>query len=897
VVADVMGVIVTGVGAGSPYHLLALTSLVLTLFLLSPGLTFSLSGQKMTSSTFQRRGPAMTESFLLYRGAFPALDTLTICLRVRVIQPRSVTPLLSYAVNQNPQELLMMMTFKPTRLILTFSGEVRASVSLEEVVLGVMYSVCLLVDLPKISWVLVKDGHIHIGDLTPPPHTPVIRGGGLLYVGQTQTRLGGGFNAIKSLRGSVVDLRLYNHTLSTEAMVNFTSCKPMVTNAKPFIEFTDIHRQFEVSEVDIEEVEVDESFCSGFRPFSLTFRGPVNYWGSVIHCGKIGGSIKVPANELDNKALVDRVLQYEEQSGSVWVGVVWEEGTHAWRHHTSNIPLQYTNFSSKWEVSDPKEKCVSVVAELHDPQGHNGAWLPTSCYTSSSIVCHLQNAPVIRVRGLCKYSLFDLYFYLTYDNGNVTITGQETSEIIKHPPSRTGDFGTWEMRRLDMVGTSATVKARYPGDFPFGLNTWTVKNDVCGQSSPTLILTTCKDMQFTCSDGSCVEMRDRCDLKPDCKDWSDESLCSVLSLPSGYSNMTFPPRTDTSQALIVTLELTILHIRDVDLPGFELTVDMVMKYRWRDSRLKYRNLKDSSKLNRIEEKIWTPNFLLQGAAGTSCEVMTSLSKINVVKSAPPLPDDLEYAYRELMYSGEDNPLVLMKKITVTSLCQFNLFTFPFDQQRCEIAIGLLDVPLSVVTLDAPNSSIKFVGERRLRQYFLTSESMVHHPWKDHSILKITLTLDNLATYFICSTYVPTFTLVTIGYFTLYFPLDDFSDRVMVCLTTLLVVATFFAQTNNNVPQTSYVKLVDVWYVFCILLLFLIIITIIFINWLLIKEQNDKLPEGATEMRTNVKTSADDTIKPPFQSWLSNTTPTTTCRRASRCFRRPRRAAQLNQLGR
>lgn len=48
-------------------------------------------------------------------------------------------------------------------------------------------------------------------------------------------------------------------------------------------------------------------------------------------------------------------------------------------------------------------------------------------------------------------------------------------------------------------------------------------------------------------------------------------------------------------------------------------------------------------------------------------------------------------------------------------------------------------------------------------------------------------------------------------------------RLPVALTTLLVLYTSFNQTSSSLPQTAYVKLIDVWYFFCIILLFVIIV--------------------------------------------------------------------------
>ena len=66
---------------------------------------------------------------------------------------------------------------------------------------------------------------------------------------------------------------------------------------------------------------------------------------------------------------------------------------------------------------------------------------------------------------------------------------------------------------------------------------------------------------FTCDDGTCVEMNQRCDLQVDCPDSSDEKNCDVLQVPSDYRSQIFPIMSDGNALLVrswssYSLELT-----------------------------------------------------------------------------------------------------------------------------------------------------------------------------------------------------------------------------------------------------------------------------------------------------------------------------------------------------
>ena len=50
-----------------------------------------------------------------------------------------------------------------------------------------------------------------------------------------------------------------------------------------------------------------------------------------------------------------------------------------------------------------------------------------------------------------------------------------------------------------------------------------------------LSITGCSEDEFTCNDGSCVDMETRCDRKANCQDISDEKNCKIVSFdPTKY---------------------------------------------------------------------------------------------------------------------------------------------------------------------------------------------------------------------------------------------------------------------------------------------------------------------------------------------------------------------------
>ena len=60
--------------------------------------------------------------------------------------------------------------------------------------------------------------------------------------------------------------------------------------------------------------------------------------------------------------------------------------------------------------------------------------------------------------------------------------------------------------------------------------------------SATFKLSGCLDDEFTCGDGQCINIKNRCDQIINCRDKSDEQGCQLLVLDDGY-NKDIPPFT------------------------------------------------------------------------------------------------------------------------------------------------------------------------------------------------------------------------------------------------------------------------------------------------------------------------------------------------------------------
>lgn len=61
--------------------------------------------------------------------------------------------------------------------------------------------------------------------------------------------------------------------------------------------------------------------------------------------------------------------------------------------------------------------------------------------------------------------------------------------------------------------------------------------------------------------------------------------------------------------------------------------------------------------------------------------------------------------------------------------------------------------------------------------------------RNYSKLTVKIPFKRLMEYHVTNTFLQTLLLIFVGYLSFFFKLDNFSDKIMVTLTTMLVVAT------------------------------------------------------------------------------------------------------------
>ena len=328
----------------------------------------------------------------------------------------------------------------------------------------------------------------------------------------------------------------------------------------------------------------------------------------------------------------------------------------------------------------------------------NESWWGGGCTSSwRGCPCGPGPAPVLHLRGLCPASVLRTkdpslgtrYTPLQLPNNmrNTFFVGGMSTRI---------HFNSTMWTISDSVSNiTAVTNARKDG-YALGKQEWTIIGDSlnCFKGEPYttwLKLTGCLEGEFTCDDGQCVSMEQRCDQLPDCKDQSDERGCQLMVLKEGYNRMVPPVSLSPDRSLLpveVDVSIVLLKIVEIEEEAHAIDFQYEIIMEWEDNRVFYHNLKRDTSLNALPlvdiQGLWVPLIIYSNTdqkkttrLGMAWEWSTS---ITVSKQGNFTRSSLEELHEVEVFKGEENTLTMRQTYTYKFQCEFILGRYPFDTQ-------------------------------------------------------------------------------------------------------------------------------------------------------------------------------------------------------------------------
>ena len=415
-------------------------------------------------------------------------------------------------------------------------------------------------------------------------------------------------------------------------------------------------------------------------------------------CSKLHDKGRIPSITTQQKleSLVSKMK--ENFIGQMW-GAATRSENGSWVDIYSGEGISDAVWGPGFPDDNPRSKCAIVYGKVKN-------W---GCQISGGrggrqCSCHFPMRPYLRLRGLCKNSNFD-QLYLPR-NAFRTIAYYGT---IRTLAMFNGTF--WQMK-TNYFNTTAFSNAPDISNM-LGKYNWTIEGDSLkcekGKShTRELKLTGCMDGQFTCDDGQCIEMEERCNQVPDCRDKSDENYCQLIVFENNY-NKNIPPigRTVDGDPLAanVSISITLMNVVEIEERHHSIHLQFSISLQWRENRVKYQNLKNKTSLNALSDndisKLWLPLVIYDntdqkqstrlGEYGNG-EWITRLTVVREGKFRRSSVDEVDEAE---IFEGEENTLMMTQIYTHKFQCNYKLQKYPFDAQvkmNFQINPGLRCVP-------------------------------------------------------------------------------------------------------------------------------------------------------------------------------------------------------------
>ena len=371
----------------------------------------------------------------------------------------------------------------------------------------------------------------------------------------------------------------------------------------------------------------------------------------------------------------------------------WPKGTRSeegvWRDYYTGYELD--NYTRPWafDFKDTKEGNKTNCL-LYDPEW--SLWKEWNCFAMKrGCPCIFPSPPVLQLRGsVCESSSIQGQRY------TIRQSPQNPQEIIM-VGFRSSQIFVWDTNwilRDAPYDVTAWSHARKES-FSLGKHNWTVRDPGCSDDQNTyeMKLTGCKEGEFTCDDGQCIKMEERCNQLPNCRDKSDERRCEILLLEDGY-NKRIPPISSeniTENKITkarVEVAINLLKLVNIEEERHSIEFQFEITLKWKESRATYHNLKQKRSLNSLNEgdiqRLWLPLVVYANTdqkettrLGMGWEWTTTVSVLregNFTRSDLTVLDEIE------IFKGEENSLVMEQAYTHEFQCVYDLVLYPFDTQ-------------------------------------------------------------------------------------------------------------------------------------------------------------------------------------------------------------------------
>ena len=550
-------------------------------------------------------------------------------------------------------------------------------------------------------------------------------------------------------------------------------------------------------------------------------------------CRIHGGNVAVPKSNMENSLMIDIVKKHKKaciteettKTGMLtWIGA--KRSNNTWYElnfdDSRGSDLIYKNL--KDDQSQNKDSDCATLDE--NGYWHHARRLCTIRQTLCTI-CTITNTPVFTLKGACYESFIDWNYYMTVGNDYQIehFDGYDDTKLIPLNGNRGWEF-RFKIKQKDITLTSSRNIST--ATYPIGRRKWYMGDPDCnyGNKLKQMTLSQCNfETEFTCDSGHCIEIGNRCNGNGDCADGSDEEECKMVAVPDSYRNKDSPPRIKENRALELYLKVDVMNIESIDTLDMTVVITANVVFKWYDKRLKFLNLfigRENIVSDHASNKIWLPlhQLILENAIIGGTKYDDHISILASPKSQQSVSP--EFSYENVVYDGSNTLLEVNQRMKIKFNCPFEVRQFPFDDQKCKLIFKLHRPKHNNLTFTG-DDHVTYNGPSTVDQFTIRPMTSNTSNTEHFTRFVLVIPFSRNPSNQLLKTFIPTFLLGLLGYSTIFIDTKRPGDRFMGSATMILVLATWISVISGDLPKTSYIKLIDIWFVWHVTTTFAIVI--------------------------------------------------------------------------
>ncbi|KAG8333043.1 Gamma-aminobutyric acid receptor subunit alpha-4 [Homalodisca vitripennis] len=247
---------------------------------------------------------------------------------------------------------------------------------------------------------------------------------------------------------------------------------------------------------------------------------------------------------------------------------------------------------------------------------------------------------------------------------------------------------------------------------------------------------------------------------------------------------------------VVKTNILIRSMGPVSELDMDYSMDCYFRQSWRDSRLSYIGPIQALSLSiKMLERIWRPDTYFYNGKQSYVHTITVPNKLLRITQ-----------HGDILYS---------MRLTIKAKCPMDLHRFPMDRQSCPLILGSYAYPAHQLQYQWQSAvAVSFEPGMTLSQFDLMSSPQRNFTFRrregEFSLLQVNFNLQRSTGYFLIQVYVPCILIVVLSWVSFWIHREATSDRVGLCITTVLTLSTISLDSRTDLPKVRYATALD-WF--------------------------------------------------------------------------------------